>query len=179
MRYPLTQSLFLFLAAYGVCHAQSTTYSFADLSFNGPALAINDRGQVLLANFRFAENSIYSQDSATYQPVSLGNNATAFGFNSLDQFVGCDLNGFSNGNLAATYQNGVSGTPSQFYFEPYTFSQPSAINDAGAIVGTIPSGTGVQGILIRTARVPRLCTQAPAAPIRWESTIQEQWWATI
>ena len=114
-----------------------TTYTFTSIPAAGFAAAINDRGQILLENQGFAANYIYSQETGALQSFILPYPAAAYGFNNLDQIVGYDPGGTQQGQ----YQAGAGGTPTVFQFLPGQLSKPTAINDAGIIVGTVLSGT--------------------------------------
>ncbi len=141
MRYRLTLSLFLSLAAYGVCHAQSTTYSIQPIGgsvVTEGAIGINDRGQSLYAGKTGGtyHNDLFSLETGTYASFQIAGAvfSLAKAFNNLDQFVAEPQD--EPGDLLI--QNGMDGTQTVIPIDETVGVQVSSvcINDAGAILAS-------------------------------------------
>ena len=170
MRYPLTRSLFLFLAAFGVCHAQSTTYSIQPIGgqvTSEGALGINDRGQILYSGAAGGgtfHNDLFSLQTGTYVSFQIAGASfsSAFAFNNLDQFVAESQHEL--GDLLI--QNGMDGTPTAIPIDETVGVQvnPVGINDAGTILAsTVNAYTGERhAIVYQNGTVKRIDFPAAA-----------------
>ena len=141
MLYPLTLSLCFFLIATGIANAQSPTYTFQQLQY-GLASSINDRGQILLQYSDYSRPAayLYDETAGSYLLVSMGSSSQSqiqpVAFNSLDQVIGIGET-YSNNGAEFWIQNGFNqlANGAFFFAQGGVTAGPTAINDAGVIVG--------------------------------------------
>ena len=137
---------------------ETGTYDTWNIVQNGPVLAINDRGQILgttsqpgpLGNpTNYLCNSDFTcQTFNMYNPsVGMGVMGHAVAFNVLDQFVGSLDFGLDDPWPFYLYQNGLNVLTNIGIFpldhgSNPVYGYPTAINDAGAILGEVVQENG-------------------------------------